>query len=84
MAQEDPEPTLSTLDYNAPYPPGCLVHVRHVHPETNKTTLRKLFAKASSEDDAGIDYVDFNKGMITVRAIVSIRWRYRFIDHLFL
>ncbi|KAI0092126.1 hypothetical protein BDY19DRAFT_884425 [Irpex rosettiformis] len=65
LVEEEAEPVSSVLDYNAPYPPGCLVHVRHVHPETNKTTLRKLFANASSEDNAGIDYVDFNKGMDT-------------------
>ena len=59
------------LDASTMYPPGCLVFVRHVHPETNKTTLRKLFSRAfetrnaPGTDDA-IDYVDFNKGMDTV------------------
>ncbi|KAI0690860.1 hypothetical protein BC835DRAFT_1362779 [Cytidiella melzeri] len=60
---EQPVPPI--LDLSAPYPPGCLAHVRHVHPETNKTTLRKLFAKAFPEGNDGIDYVDFNKGMDT-------------------
>jgi hypothetical protein len=62
----------SSLDLSAPYPPGCLVHVRHIHPETNKTTLRKLFAKAAPEEGDGIDYVDFNKGMTTVSAIITL------------
>lgn len=56
------------LDLSAPYPPGCLVFVRYVHPETNKTTLRKLLSQAFKDTEApdvGIDYVDFNKGMNT-------------------
>ncbi|KAJ7154190.1 hypothetical protein C8R46DRAFT_911881 [Mycena filopes] len=44
------------------YPQGCLVFVRNIHPETNKTTLRTFFATAVTSKDA-IDYVDFNKGM---------------------
>ncbi|ESK86518.1 hypothetical protein Moror_9838 [Moniliophthora roreri MCA 2997] len=48
----------------SPFPPSCLVFVRNIHPETNKTTLKTLFSKAfSAPRDAGIDYVDFNKGM---------------------
>lgn len=27
-----------------PFPPGCLVFVRNVHPDTNKTTLKSLFS----------------------------------------
>ncbi|KAJ6622935.1 hypothetical protein B0H10DRAFT_1787182 [Mycena sp. CBHHK59/15] len=46
----------------SPYPPDCLVFVRNIHPDTNKTTLRALFAKALPAKDA-LDYVDFNKGM---------------------
>ncbi|KAG2357957.1 hypothetical protein BDR07DRAFT_316452 [Suillus spraguei] len=48
------------------YPFGCLVFARNLHLETNKTTLRALFATAfesSPVNHAGIDYVDFNKGM---------------------
>ncbi|KAJ6501899.1 hypothetical protein C8R45DRAFT_604505 [Mycena sanguinolenta] len=44
------------------YPPHCLVFVRNIHPETNKTTLRNFFAKAVDVNEA-IDYVDFNKGV---------------------
>ena len=54
------------------FPRGCLVFVRHIHPETNKTTLRKLFAHALHDVESQgvgdlIDYVDFNKGVETVR-----------------
>lgn len=67
--------TLRHQDPLAPYPSGCLVHVRHIHPETNKTTLRKLLGRAFSQDGTqaanGIDYVDFNKGMDTVSTVVS-------------
>ncbi|KAJ7355840.1 hypothetical protein DFH08DRAFT_1076830 [Mycena albidolilacea] len=47
---------------NMSYPQNCLVFVRNIHPETNKTTLRTFFAKAVEVKEA-IDYVDFNKGM---------------------
>ncbi|KAJ7080427.1 hypothetical protein B0H15DRAFT_787274 [Mycena belliarum] len=45
-----------------PYPRSCLVFVRNIHPETNKTTLRTFFARTVDTKEA-IDYVDFNKGM---------------------
>ncbi|KAG5636960.1 hypothetical protein H0H81_006264 [Sphagnurus paluster] len=55
------------LDPSSPYPPNSLVFVRRLHPETNKTTLRKLFATAlAGTDDSqgdGVDYVDYSKGM---------------------
>ncbi|EMD40313.1 hypothetical protein CERSUDRAFT_102731 [Gelatoporia subvermispora B] len=61
-----------SMTLSSPYPPGCLVFVRNVHTETNKTTLRALFAQAYAGDSAplavgaeGLDYVDFNKGMDT-------------------
>ncbi|KAI6024503.1 hypothetical protein EDC04DRAFT_2573964 [Pisolithus marmoratus] len=49
----------------SPYPYGCLVFVRNIHPETNKTTLKTLFSKAfgGQGKPIGLDYVDFNKGM---------------------
>ncbi|KAG9317756.1 hypothetical protein JVU11DRAFT_1974 [Chiua virens] len=51
---------------SSPYPFDCLVFVRHVHPETNKTTLKSLFSRASQEGSGtGLDYVDFTKGMDT-------------------
>lgn len=51
---------------SSPYPLNCLVFVRNVNPETNKTTLKSLFAQAF-QDGSSLDYVDFNKGMDTVR-----------------
>ena len=53
---------------NSTYPPGCLVFVRNVHPETNKTTLRSLFLHAKGPTgievgDDGLDYLDYTKGM---------------------
>jgi xRRM domain len=62
-----------TIDPSSPYPPNSLVFVRNVHPETNKTTLRKLFTAAlvapltkEVVQGDGVDYVDFNKGMDSV------------------
>ncbi len=55
------------------YPIGCLVFVKNVHPETNKTALRELFSAALKNKDADqkmsqiIDYVDYTKGLETVR-----------------
>lgn len=53
----------------AEFPQGCLVFVQNVHPQTNKTTLRKLLGRAfeshgsdSGQDDV-VDYVDFSKGL---------------------
>ena len=64
-----PSPTSITLSRDAPYPYGCLIFARNIHPETNKTTLRALFSaalkveqKGSLKED-GLDYVDFIKGM---------------------
>lgn len=62
-------------DPSAPYPPNCLVFVRNVNSETNKTALRALFSAALLEGGEdlppdGIDYVDFNKGLDTVCSII--------------
>jgi hypothetical protein len=59
---------------NSTYPPRCLVFVRNVHPETNKTTLRSLFLHArgltgfevGKKEDDGLDYLDYTKGMDSV------------------
>ncbi|KAG1752410.1 uncharacterized protein EDB91DRAFT_1195246 [Suillus paluster] len=60
-----PVPPKNMTTMSSPYPFGCLVFARNLHLETNKTTLRALFSAAfkSPLDPAGIDYVDFNKGM---------------------
>jgi xRRM domain len=62
-----------TIDASSPYPANSLIFVRNVHPETNKTTLRKLFSAAFVVPLAnglvqgdGVDYVDYNKGMDSV------------------
>ena len=75
VAEEEEESQPIDLDPSAPYPPNCLVFVRNVHPETNKTTLRALFSAALSEGGEdlppdGIDYVDFTKGLDAVRSII--------------
>lgn len=61
-----------------PYPYGCLVFVRNIHPATNKTTLRALFSsvfedKEDKDAREAIDYVDFNKGMDSVSPCVYTR-----------
>ncbi|KIM29499.1 hypothetical protein M408DRAFT_305460, partial [Serendipita vermifera MAFF 305830] len=65
-------PTLTahseTLGYKeASYPSGCLLFVKNLHPQTNKTTLKKLFehalesASSTNEVKVGeIDYVDWS------------------------
>ncbi|KAJ7143137.1 hypothetical protein C8R43DRAFT_576936 [Mycena crocata] len=69
-AQEHPEPVrhpappaaIAAPTTFTSYPQNCLIFVRNIHPETNKTTLRNFFATAIEAKEA-IDYVDFNKGM---------------------
>ncbi|KAI0737746.1 hypothetical protein C8Q80DRAFT_1222772 [Daedaleopsis nitida] len=77
-AEDRTESTPSSLDPSAPFPPGCLVFVRNVHPETNKTTLKTLFTARAFGTDAGfssssvaIDYVDYNKGMTSCHLRLS-------------
>lgn len=49
------------------YPVGCLVFVKNLNPETNKTVLRSLLASAFSTEPSGcIDYVDYTKGLDSV------------------
>ncbi|PIL37648.1 hypothetical protein GSI_01342 [Ganoderma sinense ZZ0214-1] len=65
-----PQPPLAP---SAPYPPGCLVFVRGVHPETNKTTLKALLGAHASRVAAAdaLDYVDYAKGMVSCHVRVS-------------
>ncbi|KIJ20484.1 hypothetical protein PAXINDRAFT_96673 [Paxillus involutus ATCC 200175] len=69
LEEPAPSPSLATkTTWSSPYPFNCLVFVRNIHPETNKTTLKAFFSQAfqAAEGQAnGIDYVDFNKGMDT-------------------
>ncbi|KAG9119273.1 hypothetical protein FRC07_005771 [Ceratobasidium sp. 392] len=47
-----------------PFPPGILVFVRRLHPETNKTTLKTLFGRAFLNGNGDvIEYLDFQKGI---------------------
>jgi hypothetical protein len=75
VSLSDVKTTKLSLSPSSPYPPSCLAFVKHVHPETTKTTLRSLLSQAFNSQDAqlseknhegGLDYVDFNKGMDTV------------------
>ena len=71
--------TQKRTTFASSYPFDCLIFVRNVHPETNKTTLKALFGRAFQDEvskvtqsqaqvaGVGLDYVDFNKGMDTVR-----------------
>ncbi|KAF8759972.1 hypothetical protein RHS01_01403 [Rhizoctonia solani] len=43
-----------------PFPPGILVFVKRIHPETNKTTLKNLFTRGAPN---GVEYIDFQKGI---------------------
>ena len=49
------------------YPTGCLVFVKNLNPDTNKTVLRSLLASPFSAGSSGcIDYVDYTKGLDSV------------------
>ena len=48
------------------FPEGCLIFVRNIHPDTNRTTLRALFNSLSTSSNDAVDYVDFTKGIDTV------------------
>ena len=50
------------------FPPGCVIFARHIPQDTNKTALRALFsALLASDSTAALDYVDYTKGLDTVR-----------------
>ena len=57
------------------YPPGCVIFVRHVPTDTNKTALRARFSALLADDGndndnratAALDYVDYTKGLDSVR-----------------
>ncbi|KAL1946666.1 hypothetical protein VTO73DRAFT_14770 [Trametes versicolor] len=68
--REHTAPAPEYADPDAPFPPGCLVYVRSVHPETNRTTLKALFAARGFGPDA-LDYVDYSKGMGTCHLRLS-------------
>ncbi|CUA67836.1 hypothetical protein RSOLAG22IIIB_03266 [Rhizoctonia solani] len=43
-----------------PFPPGILVFIKRLNPETNKTTLKTLFSRGAPN---GVEYIDFQKGI---------------------
>jgi hypothetical protein len=50
------------------FPPGCVIFARQVPQDTNKTALRALFsALLAGDSTAVLDYVDYTKGLDTVR-----------------
>ncbi|EAU80548.1 hypothetical protein CC1G_09945 [Coprinopsis cinerea okayama7 len=68
----------SSITNSSPYPYGCLVFIKNIHTETNKTTLKTLFGRAlvpagvnPTSPESGLDYVDFNKGMDTCHLRLS-------------
>ncbi|THH05202.1 hypothetical protein EW145_g4966 [Phellinidium pouzarii] len=61
--QKDSVQPLVYQAQNLSFPSGCLVFIKNVHPETNKTTLRTLFTSALDGMADAIDYVDYNKGL---------------------
>jgi hypothetical protein len=55
------------------YPPGCVIFVRHIPQDTNKTALRARFSAVLADDDpAALDYVDYTKGLDSVRVSLSL------------
>jgi hypothetical protein len=48
------------------YPAGCVLFARRVPPDTNKTALRTRFS-ALLADPGALDYVDYTKGLDSVR-----------------
>jgi hypothetical protein len=55
------------------FPPGCVVFARHVPQDTNKTALRALFsALLVDSSTTALDYVDYTKGLDTVRAFLAL------------
>lgn len=49
----------------AQYPKGCLVFVKNVPTDTNKTALKETFNNLLDEGET-VDYVDWEKGLDTV------------------
>lgn len=62
-------PVTESQNHPSWYPRDCLVCVRKIHPDTNKTTLRALFSAIFSSSGGTVDYVDFNKGIDSVSLI---------------
>jgi hypothetical protein len=59
---EPPPPATKPKSYLS----GCVLFARHVPPDTNKTALRARFS-ALLADAGALDYVDYTKGLDSVR-----------------
>ncbi|KAG8786217.1 hypothetical protein FRC16_001773 [Serendipita sp. 398] len=65
----DQQPPATILSPEWDFPQGCLVFVKNLHPQTNKTALKGLFnhilelACGDGSKRQDIDYVDWSKGM---------------------
>jgi xRRM domain len=68
LSSRQPEPPDVTafpaaISTDARYPVGCLIFVKNLKPDTNKTVLRSLLASPFPAESPGcIDYVDYTKG----------------------
>lgn len=59
------------------FPPGCVIFARHVPQDTNKTALRARFsALLADSSTTALDYVDYTKGLDTVRLPLCPRQRF--------
>jgi hypothetical protein len=53
------------------YPHGCVIFARHVPEDTNKTALRAEFSALLADGSSALDYVDYTKGLDSVRFVPS-------------
>lgn len=94
VPESDPRPSTTTSEPSPlliprcyPYPPGCVIFVRHVPTDTNKTALRARFSALLAEDGnnnestatAALDYVDYTKGLDSVRFLPPLLLLHIFI-----
>ncbi|CAE6422208.1 unnamed protein product [Rhizoctonia solani] len=60
VSRQAPAPRQIPDSRPPPFPPGILVFVKRLHPETNKTTLKTLLSRGAPN---GVEYIDFQKGI---------------------
>jgi xRRM domain len=58
------------------YPRGCVIFARHVPQDTNKTALRAQFSALLADHHTVLDYVDYTKGLDSVRLLHMSKLRY--------
>ena len=61
------------------YPSGCVLFARHVPLDTNKTALRARFSTLLTDADA-LDYIDYTKGLDSVRCTPHLLSQKQIID----